>query len=65
MIRRSDDTVRGAVHRFAARGFDALVDAPRPGCPASVTREDREALGALLDESAQQGRTWTAAALCD
>ncbi|MEV6029388.1 helix-turn-helix domain-containing protein [Streptomyces sp. NPDC052036] len=58
-------TVRGAVHRFAAGGFDALADALRPGRPASVTREDREALAALLDESAQQGRTWTAAALCD
>ncbi|MFG2368161.1 winged helix-turn-helix domain-containing protein [Streptomyces mirabilis] len=34
-------------------------------CPASVTCEDREALAALLDESARQGRTWTAAALCD
>ncbi|MFD7912218.1 winged helix-turn-helix domain-containing protein [Streptomyces sp. NPDC059752] len=33
-------------------------------CPASVTREDREAPAALLDESARQGRTWTAAALC-
>ncbi|MER7309587.1 winged helix-turn-helix domain-containing protein [Streptomyces griseoluteus] len=32
---------------------------------ASVTREDGEALAALLDESARQGRTWTAAAWCD
>ncbi|MEV0261485.1 helix-turn-helix domain-containing protein [Streptomyces sp. NPDC050617] len=43
----------GAVHRFAAGGFDALADAPRPGRPASITREDREALAALLDESAR------------
>ncbi|MFI6359803.1 helix-turn-helix domain-containing protein [Streptomyces sp. NPDC050743] len=57
--------MRGAIHRFVAGGFDALVDAPRPGRPASVTLEDREALAVLLDESARQGRTWTAAALCD
>ncbi|WP_181924096.1 winged helix-turn-helix domain-containing protein [Streptomyces inhibens] len=46
-------------------GGDALADAPRPGRPASVTREDREALAAPLDESGRRGRTWTAAALCD
>ncbi|BBJ45548.1 hypothetical protein SSPO_082660 [Streptomyces antimycoticus] len=61
----NDVTVRDAVHRFEAGGFDTLADAPRCGRPASVTREDREALAALLDESARQGRTWTAAALCD
>lgn len=55
-------TVRGAVHRFAAGGFDAPADAPRPGRPGSVTRE---ALAALLEESARHGRTWTAAALGD
>ncbi|MFB6776191.1 IS630 family transposase [Streptomyces sp. NPDC056352] len=65
LLECNDVTVRGAVHRFAAGGFDALAGAPRPGRPASVTREDREALAVLLDESAQQGRTWTAAALCD
>jgi transposase len=58
-------TVRGAVHRFAEGGFDALEDAPRAGRPPSVGRADREALAALLDESARQGRTWTAAGLCD
>ncbi|MFE4861221.1 IS630 family transposase [Streptomyces sp. NPDC056670] len=65
LLECDDVTVRGAVHRFTAGGFDALADAPRPGCPASITREDREVLAALLDESARQGRTWTAAALCD
>jgi transposase len=58
-------TVRGAVRRFADGGFDALAAAPRQGRPASISREDREALATLLDESARQGRTWTAAALCD
>ncbi|UUU35787.1 helix-turn-helix domain-containing protein [Streptomyces sp. CA-210063] len=58
-------TVRDAVHRFEDGGFEALADAPRPGRPPSITREDREALAALLDESACHGRTWTAAALCD
>ncbi|MEV6683076.1 helix-turn-helix domain-containing protein [Streptomyces erythrochromogenes] len=59
LLQCNDVTVRGAVHRFAAGGFDALADAPRPGRPAVVTREDRKALAALLDESARQGRTWT------
>ncbi|WP_344447555.1 hypothetical protein, partial [Kitasatospora nipponensis] len=39
-----DVTVRGAAHRLAADGFDALANAPRPGHPASITREDREVL---------------------
>ncbi|MFD7033604.1 helix-turn-helix domain-containing protein [Streptomyces sp. NPDC059917] len=65
LLECKDVTVRGAVHRFATGGFDALADAPRPGRPAVVTREDRKALAALLDESARQGRTWTAAALRD
>ncbi|GAA2359443.1 IS630 family transposase [Streptomyces violaceusniger] len=58
-------TVRGAVHRCEDGGFETLADAPRPGRPPSITREDRKALAALLDESACQGRTWTTAALCD
>ncbi|MFG2368162.1 helix-turn-helix domain-containing protein [Streptomyces mirabilis] len=33
LIECNDVTVRGAVHRFTARGFDALTDAPRPGLP--------------------------------
>ncbi|WP_406738220.1 helix-turn-helix domain-containing protein [Streptomyces sp. NBC_00853] len=65
LLECNEVTVRGAVHRFAAGGFGALADAPRPGRPASVTREDREVAAAPLDESARQGRTWTAAALCD
>jgi len=65
LLECNEVTVRGAVHRFTAGGFDALADAPRLGRPALVTCEDREALAALLDESARQGRTWTAAALCD
>ncbi|MFC0636917.1 helix-turn-helix domain-containing protein [Streptomyces griseoluteus] len=31
LLECNDVTVRGAVHRFAARGLDALTDAPRPG----------------------------------
>jgi transposase len=58
-------TVREAVHRFHGGGFEALEDAPRPGRPSGIGREDREALADLLDESAEQGRTWTAAALCE
>jgi len=58
-------TVRDAVRRFTAGGFDALADAPRPGRPAQVTGDDLEALGVLLDASAEAGVTWTAPELCD
>jgi transposase len=58
-------TVREAVHRFRDGGFDALADAPRPGRPARLGRQDRRALAVLLEESAAQGRTWTAAGLCE
>ncbi|MGX1886812.1 helix-turn-helix domain-containing protein [Streptomyces sp. NPDC055287] len=57
-------TVRDALHRFAGGGFDALADAPRPGRPAH-TGEDLQALGTLLDASAEAGVTWTAPELCD
>lgn len=63
LIECNDVTVRGAIRRFTDGGFDALEDAPRPGRPASITREDRQALAELLDESAERGRTWTATAL--
>ncbi|MGW0585926.1 helix-turn-helix domain-containing protein [Streptomyces sp. NPDC002920] len=46
-------TVRDAVRRFVGGGFDALADAPRPGRPAQVTDEDLNAVGALLDASAE------------
>ncbi|MFI6931756.1 transposase [Streptomyces sp. NPDC050287] len=61
----NDVTVRAAVHRFARGGFEALEDAPRTGRPPSLSRADRDALAGLLAESANQGRTWTAAALCE
>ena len=58
-------TVRDAVRRFVGGGFEALADAPRPGRPAQVSGEDLQALGALLDASAEAGVTWTARELCD
>jgi transposase len=58
-------TVREAVHRFHGGGFEALEDAPRPGRPSRIGSADREALADLLEESAAQGRTWTAPALCE
>ena len=58
-------TVRKAVHRFTGGGCDALADAPRPGRPAQVTWDVVEALGALLDVSAEAGVTWTAPELCN
>jgi transposase len=59
-------TVRDAAHRFTdGGGFDALADAPRLGRPSSFTDEDLQALGALLDASAEEGVTWTAPQLCE
>ncbi|MFB9533980.1 transposase [Nonomuraea roseola] len=57
-------TVRGAVHRFATGGFDWRMPGARAARPQSPARTARR-WPALLDESARQGRTWTAAALCD
>jgi transposase len=57
--------VRDAVHRIGDGGCDALADAPRPGRPPSITDADLEALGALLDASAEAGVTWTTPELCD
>jgi transposase len=46
LLECNEFTARGAVHRLATGGFNALADTPRPGRSASVTREDREALAA-------------------
>jgi transposase len=58
-------TVREALHRFADGGFVALDDAPRPGRPPILTRADMDALEAMLDAAAAQGRTVTAGAAAD
>ena len=58
-------TVREALRRFAAGGFAALGDAPRPGRPPTVTRADLGALEAMLDTAAAQGCTITAGAAAD
>lgn len=51
-------TVRAAVHHFAADGITALPDAPCPGRPAKLLGpQDRAALAALLDDSAEAGIT--------
>jgi transposase len=59
-------TVRAAVHRLEKGGIAGLPDAPRPGRPARLLgSQDRAVLAELLDESAANGTTWTAPALCD
>lgn len=58
-------TVRKALHRFLDGGFGALADAPRPGRPPRWKREDLDALEAMLDASAAEGRTWTLPALAE
>lgn len=58
-------TVREAVHRWEGGGLEALADASRPGRPPRLDRADLDALGELLDQAAERGQTWTAAALCD
>jgi transposase len=65
LLECNEVTVREAVHRFQAGGFEALEDAPRPGRPPSIHRADRDAVAELLDASAREGRTWTAAGLRD
>jgi transposase len=53
-------TVRHAVHRFAAEGFAGLVDFPRPGRPPRLDEADLAAVEERLDADAQTGaRTWT------
>ncbi|MGW7026855.1 helix-turn-helix domain-containing protein [Streptomyces xanthophaeus] len=59
-------TVRAAVHRFEEGGVAGLPDVLRPGRPRRLLgTEDRAALGALLDDPAQAGITWTVPALCE
>ncbi|WP_425824673.1 winged helix-turn-helix domain-containing protein [Streptomyces fractus] len=59
-------TVRAAIHRLEKGRIAGLLDAPRPGRPATLLGlEDRVALAVLLDESTADGTTWTAPALCD
>jgi len=58
-------TVREALHRFQDGAFAALDDAPRPGRPPTLTRADLDALEAMLDAAAAQGRTVTAGAATD
>ncbi|UJB39520.1 winged helix-turn-helix domain-containing protein [Streptomyces sp. A1-5] len=45
--------------------FEALADAPRSGRPPRWTREDLDALEAMLDTAAAEGTTWTLPALAE
>ena len=52
-------TVREALTRFTAGGFDALPDRHRPGRPPTLTTAALARVEALLDVAAQRGETWT------
>ncbi len=58
-----EQTVRTYLNAFLADGFAALPDRSMPGRPPTVTRADLDAVGRLLDASAQDGRAWTVAHL--
>jgi transposase len=58
-------TVREALCRFAAGGFDALPDRHRPGRPPALTPEAVAAVEALLDAAAERGEAWTLPRLAD
>lgn len=62
---RHVNTVRRALHRFADGDLNSLADRPRPGRPPRWTRQDLDALEAMLDASAAEGRTWTLPALTE
>lgn len=44
IVRKNEQTVRRWIRRFNAEGINGLYDAPRPGCPGTVT----DAYGQLL-----------------
>jgi transposase len=52
-------TVREALARFVAGGFDALPDRARPGRPPTLTAEALAAVEGLLDAAAERGEAWT------
>ena len=52
-------TVRAALARFAAGGFDALPDRHRAGRPPTLTAAAVAAVEALLDTAAERGEAWT------
>jgi hypothetical protein len=53
-------TVRATLERFAAGGWQALVDTPRCGRPPRLPRADRDAAEAMLDACTAGGPPWTA-----
>jgi transposase len=58
-------TVREALKRFAAGGFEALPDGHRSGRPPTLTAEVLAAVEALLDDAARRGEAWTVPRLAD
>jgi transposase len=58
-------TVREALKRFAAGGFDALPDGHRSGRPPTLTAGVLAAVEALLDAAAERGEAWTVPRLAD
>ena len=58
-------TVREALARFAAGGFDALPDRHRAGRPPTLTADAVAAVEALLDAAAERGDMWTLPGLAE
>ena len=58
-------TVREALARFAAGGFDALPDRHRAGRPPTLTADAVAAVAALLDAAAERGEAGTLPRLAD
>ena len=58
-------TVREALSRFTAGGFDALPDGHRSGRPPTLTAQVLAAVEALLDRAAAGGEAWTVPRLAE
>lgn len=55
-----EQTVRKFIKAFLVAGFAGLANQPIPGRTPRASAADLAALGALLDEAATRGQTWTA-----
>lgn len=57
-----EQTVRHWIKVFLVEGFDALVDAPRPGKPSAITAEIRDAVRQWIETS---DRIWSAGQIAE
>ena len=61
-LQAHEQTVRRWIKTFLLEGFDALVDAPRPGKPSAVTEDILTAVRAWI---AKGDRTWNAGQIAE